>query len=364
MWWETVEILWYLAILVIGVWYLLPRVVRVGIRWTLGVMGHYIRTSLLPSVEWCAYWVVTGRPPPPAEPTGSEGVGVSKKEPVESWSSTPSSPTLSLRSLIDLDNIWVVGPKGSGKTTVLLYITQHRSGGLRAIDPHGYPGKWGRAEIIGAGREYGKIESSVRDLVKLIDSRAKELARGRAFEGGFSRETLFGDEWRSLVRAVPSIGGELGTILAEGRKFGVCSVVASHTDTAASIGLYGEMDLRDCFDVIIYLGGAARRKGGDLIPIDTEWPALAVFPQLGQVSPVRIPSLPPPPLPVPIPIPDDDDDGGEKEGEKEGERGTGDTSIRCPHCQAPLRNRQQRAASIRLGYCPSCKTEVKDGADS
>lgn len=316
--------LWYLSLLGLGLWFLLPKPVR-----------NFV-SSTVSSLRQMSV-------PPPSRPV------VTEARPLPERGVDTTADILPLSSLVDLDNIWVVGPKGSGKTTVLSYLLSQRSGRVIALDPHGYPGKWGPVEVVGSGREYPEIEHVVRTTVDLIDQRAKQLARGEVSEGDFPRETLLGDEWRSLVRACPSIGPDLGTILAEGRKFGVCSIIASHTDTSPSIGLYGEMDLRDCFDVILYLGGAAFRRGGDQIPIGTERPAWAVFPQLGFSARVLIPELPP--LPKPIPSPDLVD--------LPLPQGEVSVEIVCPHCGNQLRNRQQRAAAYRLGYCPACKEKQR-----
>lgn len=293
-------------------------------------------------------------PPPDLEPPRVETRGL---------------PEIALQEIQDADNLFVVGPKGSGKSTLLLHITDLRSGHHVAVDPHGAPRKWGRAEMMGAGREYGEILQHLQAQTNRIDTRSKELAKGRAHENSWARVTTIGDEFRSIAKNVQEAPQELATILTEGRKFNVCVAVSAHTDTAESIGLYGSMDLLKCFDYIIYLGGMATskrtipREVRDAASLQAR-PAVAYEADRDEYYLLTIPLLTPT---RPNESHENDDllrsllttnyvqNTPAQESSLSLVSGSASEPIVCPHCDHELKNRQQRSASFRLGYCPFCK---------
>lgn len=193
---------------------------------------------------------------------------------------TQAAPqVIALRAIADADNILIVGPKGSGKTTLLQLLLALRSGAHSALDPHNAPGKW-PCDVVGGGRQFGKIDGYLQSIYRDLDQRYTALHEGRIAEGQFSRLTLVGDEWRAIAHEVPGDrrAGRLGAgdillkLLAEGRKVALCVLAASHNDTAASMGMAGDMAMLTCFDWIVYLGALAARK----LPAASQMPRPAV----------------------------------------------------------------------------------------
>ena len=176
-------------------------------------------------------------------------------------------PVVRLEDIADLDNLWVVGPKGSGKTTILRRLLELRRGKHWAIDPHATPGKWMRCTVVGGGRDFAAIDHQINTFIGWMDGRYKHMGTGRITEAACkaARRTLVGDEWRAIrknlpgAKDAPSASTRLLDILSEGRKAGICALAASHLDTAEGMGISGEKDMLKCFDMIIYLGAMATK---------------------------------------------------------------------------------------------------------
>lgn len=181
------------------------------------------------------------------------------------------SAGLRLHDLAPADNILIVGPKGTGKTTLLRALIRLRHGEHKALDPHNEPSKW-PCDVIGGGRDFAAIDSLLQGGYHGLNLRYQKLNAGTARQGTFLRHTLVGDEWRAISQELPgerakdgqpvrySAGAILGKILTEGRKVSLCVLAASHNDTIAGIGLAGDMAVLTCFDWIVYLGALAVRK--------------------------------------------------------------------------------------------------------
>lgn len=203
----------------------------------------------------------------------------------------PGLAQVRLSDIADLDNIWVVGPKNSGKTTVLRKLVAMRHGAHVALDPHNTPGKWPRCAVVGGGRNYAAIGGTLAKAITKMDARYKAMDAGEVTEEQCkaARQTLVGDEWLSISdqlpgaparrgeEAEPAAADQLLTILTEGRKAGMTIMAASHADTATAMGLAGKKDVLRCFDVIIYLGGMATKYRPEAAAM--ERPALLYDPE-------------------------------------------------------------------------------------
>lgn len=182
-------------------------------------------------------------------------------------------PVVRIEEIADLDNLWVVGPKNSGKTTLLKALIRMRRGGHVALDPHATPGKWPGCDVVGGGRDFGSIDRQIDRFVAWMDRRYKRMAAGELTEEQCkaSRRTMVGDEWRAIRTALPgtkaarggapapSASERLLDILTEGRKAGICVLAASHLDTAEGMGISGEKDILKCFDLVVHLGAMATK---------------------------------------------------------------------------------------------------------
>lgn len=198
------------------------------------------------------------------------------------------SAGLRLHDIATADNILIVGPKGTGKTTLLRALIRLRHGEHKALDPHNEPSKW-PCDVIGGGRDFAAIDSLLQGGYHGLNLRYRKLNAGQARQGSFLRHTLVGDEWRAISQELPgerakdgqparySAGAILGKILTEGRKVSLCVLAASHNDTIAGIGLAGDMAVLTCFDWIIYLGALAVRK--QPAAAKQQYPAVAYDPE-------------------------------------------------------------------------------------
>ena len=176
-------------------------------------------------------------------------------------------PVVRLEDIANLDNLWVVGPKNSGKTTVLRRLLELRRGTHWALDPHNTPGKWPSCTVVGGGMDFDAINLQIDKAYGWMRRRYQNMDKGTVTEAQCSaaRRTLVGDEWRAIRSAlpgskgVPSAAARLLDILSQGRKAGICALAASHLDTAEGMGISGEKDMLKCFDMIIYLGAMATK---------------------------------------------------------------------------------------------------------
>jgi len=205
-----------------------------------------------------------------------EASAVAQRAPATYYDDNPFAPAptqaqpnmLRLHDIADDDNILVVGPKGSGKTTLLRALIRIRHGEHKALDPHNAPGKW-PCDVFGGGRNFDEIDRMLQGAYHGLNRHYQQLNSGAVREGQFRRHTLVGDEWRAISQELPgergnpakhSAGAVLLKVLAEGRKVGICMLAGAHNDTAASMGMAGDMAMLTCFDWIVYLGGLAVRK--------------------------------------------------------------------------------------------------------
>lgn len=195
-------------------------------------------------------------------------------------------PVVRVEDIANLDNLWVVGPKNSGKTTLLRRLIALRRGKHWALDPHATPGKWPNCTVVGGGLEFDEIDRQLHHFLTWMRQRYKAQATGEVSEAQCkaARRTMVGDEWRAVRKALPEVRASRDTpaipsaadrlldILSQGRKAGICALVASHADTADSMGVSGEKDILRCFDLIIYLGALATQQ----VPAAARMPRPAV----------------------------------------------------------------------------------------
>lgn len=160
-----------------------------------------------------------------------------------------------LPAIRGMENVLIVGGKGCGKTTLLQHLESERMAGGRtiALDSHSTPGQWA-GQSIGAGREYGLIKNAMIALISLMDTRHKKRTGGVE---NFEPVTTIIDEFTLLPKLLKKIDYDVQEysfpMLTEGRKVAMAMCWGIHSNRAELLGLKGAADLRECFDVIVYL---------------------------------------------------------------------------------------------------------------
>lgn len=211
-----------------------------------------------------------GSPPPPAT--------------VDTWLANvlapdAGAPTIALSAVAAADNIAIVGPKGSRKTTLMRSIMATRDGMRLVFDPDNSPGKW-PCVTIGGGSNYLAIAGVFAKLHDELLKRSRQLDAGEVKEGDFPRRTLASDEFwdltdelKRLAKAQKNPALEIGTLLlkriVKGRKYAECAIVVTHNDTLTGLGLPdGAADMKLCFDYFIYTGGMVSLRCTDQAVLD------------------------------------------------------------------------------------------------
>jgi hypothetical protein len=160
-----------------------------------------------------------------------------------------------LPTIREMENILIVGGTRTGKTTLLQHLESERiqAGKTIALDSHSVPGQWA-GQSIGAGREYGLIKNAMIALISLMDKRHKKRTVG---VDDFQPITTIIDEFTLLPGFLKAIDYNIQNysfpMLTEGRKVDLCCLWGIHSDRAKPMGLEGAADLKECFDVIVYL---------------------------------------------------------------------------------------------------------------
>ncbi len=180
----------------------------------------------------------------------------------------PETKTTLLNDIEALQRLLIVGGQNSGKTTLLKHIAHQRSraGDVLILDSHNHAGKWSdNFRIVGHGRNYQAIETELKNLVSVMDSRYKEYATGKVREREHDLITVISDEWTTISENINNLESVLLPLLTESRKVGIDFIIACHSETASSLGLKGRFDLKKNFDAILRL---KNYSGNRLIHLD------------------------------------------------------------------------------------------------
>ena len=218
-----------------------------------------------------------------------------------------SVPTVRLSTLTDFDNVFVIGEKGSGKTTVMRTLAallvqkrrQVRDGRQRPplvgtvadeiviFDPHNAPGKW-PGITIGGGSNFAAIGRAFSALHASMRERSREMNRGDREEGAYPGRVLASDEFFTTNLELKTVDVSMLLLqrLTEGRKFCDAVLVATQNDTAESMGITGNADIKKCFDRWVYLGGFVKSRCKDervrQAALASRFPAVVFNPVTGE----------------------------------------------------------------------------------
>ncbi len=160
-----------------------------------------------------------------------------------------------LDTIAPLDNLLIVGGKGSGKTSLMQRIEYIRQATGRTIilDSHAQPAQW-QGDVIGMGRQYADIRNAMVRLLGKLNKRYEKFSTGQS---DFKPVHQFIDEFTLLPGTLKKIGYNIQDysipMLTEGRKVSFNCVWGIHSDRVKPLGLEGMSDLKECFDAIIHL---------------------------------------------------------------------------------------------------------------
>lgn len=175
--------------------------------------------------------------------TNAQGFAyVVKAEPVPAL-----DPVDLLEVLVENPCARVIGPKGSGKTSLLQHlISQARGKRIVVLDPKP-PGEnnWLHAVPRGLGANWTDMEAALSDMETLLHYR---------FENGPNVPVLIiADDYWGAARHVRDYPARMMEILTMGRTSRIDLIVGTHTDRVKGMGFDGQGDLLNNFDMDIRL---------------------------------------------------------------------------------------------------------------
>lgn len=136
----------------------------------------------------------------------------------------------------------VVGPRRTGKTSLLQHAVDRHEGPVVVFDPKiQTPNKWGPAEVIGAGGDYEAMAAKMAQLVKLMHSGGVQ---------GEGRLLVIADEFWNLVHVDKQIATDLWKLVTLGAEAKVDCLIGSHSGRVDALGISGQGDLKDAFTII------------------------------------------------------------------------------------------------------------------
>lgn len=159
-------------------------------------------------------------------------------------------------------HVLIAGETGSGKSTAMLAIVKRRQQ-VVVLDPHDSPGSWGKAQVIGGGRDFERIGQYMQQMRHLLSHRYSQRAQGVS---QFEPLTVATDEMPAIVAA---LGQQVDEVwrewLREGRKVGLFFVVSTQSTRVKTLGIRGEGDLLENFNYVLVLGKLAVNQYPDLV---------------------------------------------------------------------------------------------------
>jgi hypothetical protein len=145
-----------------------------------------------------------------------------------------------VKALAGSECAMIVGPRGTGKTTLLQHIISQRGDLVMVFDPKVQtPNKWLDSLVIGAQGNYEAMAKELQEIVYRME------------HGGYDERVLVViDELWLILKSMPALAGDIWKIVTLGREPRVDIIVGTHSEMVRGLGIEGEGDLRDSFDVV------------------------------------------------------------------------------------------------------------------
>ena len=161
------------------------------------------------------------RPPSPAQQQSAQ---------------TENIPMLNLDSLTDTALLLIYGCPSGGKSTLAKRIATHRERQghqITVADPHGSRMEWGDWPMLGAGRDYERLNEYLREYDSGITEDYIAYSNG---ERNFTPQTLIADEFTQWADRCSNSPAFIKAACSDIRKIQRCVILISHADTMAGLG--------------------------------------------------------------------------------------------------------------------------------
>ncbi len=179
------------------------------------------------------------RPPRPTAPLRSTAAATSPAPPAPAnySSAQPEDiPMLNLAALTNTALLLIYGCPSGGKSTLAKRIATHREGeghSVTVADPHGSQLEWGDWPLLGAGRDYERLNEYLSDYDSGITEDYIAYSSGKR---DFSPQTLIADEFTQWADRCSNSPSFIKAACSDIRKIHRCVILISHADTMAGLG--------------------------------------------------------------------------------------------------------------------------------
>jgi hypothetical protein len=174
------------------------------------------------------------RPPAPSRPTTAHS---SPAGPVShSPAQAEDAPLLNLSALTNTALLLIYGCPSGGKSTLAKRIATHREAAghqITVADPHGSQMEWGDWPLLGAGRDYERLNDYLSEYDSGITEDYIAYSNGKR---DFSPQTLIADEFTQWADRCSNAPTFIKAACSDIRKIQRCVILISHADTMAGLG--------------------------------------------------------------------------------------------------------------------------------
>lgn len=144
-------------------------------------------------------------------------------------------------------HLLLCGETGSGKSTTAEHLMSYLAQDTLIISPHRKPGDWHGVPVVGSGRNYRAIESTIIALEDEMSDRYKLYERG---DFSYRQQTIIIDEFGSIASHCKDAMSAIHALLQEARKVKMRLIILAHSQSVELLEMKGKGDLRKCFKKI------------------------------------------------------------------------------------------------------------------